>query len=214
MQAVILSAGPGMRLWPLTEELPKCLIKVRGKPLLEYQLDHLVQFGITKVVVTAQRRHERIITAEVARLQANIVLSVEDEILGTAGGLRKALELVEDDNILVMNADDLTDVNINELCSLGTPAICVTRAQSNFGVINLNGERVISFEEKPILPYYTSVGWYYLSRDIRLPNTGMLENDVFPRLANEGKLKAHYHKGFWVTINTMKDINEAEKRLG
>lgn len=202
-----------MRLWPMTKDVPKCFVKVRGKSLLEYQMEHLSQFGISKVVLTVQRRHERIAKFEAERIKADITLSVEDKILGTAGGLRKALSFIEEDNTLVMNADDLTDVDIKELCSLGTPAICVTLPRSIFGIVKVAGNRVTSFEEKPILPYYTSVGWYYLPQDIELPKTGSLEREVFPRLANEDRLKAHYHQGFWVTVNTMKDIEEAEKCL-
>jgi len=210
-EAIILSAGEGMRLKPLSDEVPKCLVRIKGKTLLEYQLEHLRSFGINRVVVTIPQSLATRTISELEELREDeqIILSIEDEILGTAGGLRQALAFIESAPI-VLNADDLADVNINDLSRLGTPTISITQIRSPFGIISIDGNQAINFKEKPLLPYFTSLGWYYLPKQMVLPEKGSLERDVFPRLAREGLLKIYIHQGRWTTINTLKDIMEAE----
>ena len=209
-EAVILSAGEGLRLGAISSILPKCLIEVKGRLLLQYQMDHLRQFGITKVVVAVQNRFETVMRLG---MQDGVTLSLEDEPHGTAATLKQALKYIEGETLMVINADDIADIDINEVANLGAPTICIYPARSNFGVVHLDGNEVLSFEEKPSLPYHTSLGWYHLSTDTPLPDVGSLERDVFPDLAAQGVLRAHYHGGFWVTINTLKDIKEAEEVL-
>ena len=209
-EAVILSAGEGLRLGAISSILPKCLVKVKGRPLLQYQMDHLRQFGIVKIVVTVQSKHEGIMRQEMGD---SVILSLEDKPCGTAAGLKLALRFIEEETLIVANADDIADIDITGLANIGAPAICIYPARYNFGVVHLDGNKVLSFEEKPALPFYTSLGWYCLSSDTPLPDVGSLERDVFPNLVVRGLLRAHYHGGFWVTINTLKDIKEAEEAL-
>ena len=71
----------------------------------------------------------------------------------------------------------------------------------------------LAFKEKPLLPYWANLGMHLLNKKIKFPNSGSLESDVLPKLASSGKLKAFKHTGHWITINTMKELEEAGNML-
>jgi len=93
MQGIILSAGFGTRLRPLTDKIPKPLLHVGGRPLIHYSLLLLRKYGITEVVINVHYHAEKIIETigDGSRLGMNITYSQEEEILGTGGGIRKIL---------------------------------------------------------------------------------------------------------------------------
>ena len=76
---------------------------------------------------------------------------------------------------------------------------------------NIEGEKIVQFREKPMIPYWANVGLHLFNKDVKFPETGSLENDVLPVLAKQGKLKAYKHEGFWHTVNTVKDLEEVEE---
>jgi len=216
-EAIILSAGEGLRLWPITEELPKCLVKVKDKPILEYQIERLKRFGIKKFIVTVRKDHQYISKVEVARLSnkldVDIGISVEGTILGTAGGTKKAMKYIDGNTFMVINGDDIADVDVAEFLMLEPPAIVVSRPRSQFGVVRVEKGKVISFGEKAKLDILVNMGWYHLDKEIKdmLPDIGSLEYEVFPKLT--GRLRAYIHEGMWVTVNSIKDIQSAEEVL-
>jgi NDP-sugar pyrophosphorylase family protein len=91
--------------------------------------------------------------------------------------------------------------------------IVVAPLVSQFGVVDLDGERVTGFREAPRLPYWVNSGVYVLDAEAldRLPERGDHEQSTFPELAAEGKLFAFRHEGLWITVNTPKDLLRAEE---
>ena len=110
---------------------------------------------------------------------------------------------------ILNNVDDITDINLKELGELGSDAICLARFRCPAGVVEVEDGVVKGFVEKPLLDTWVSCGVYLLNKDLPLPEKGSIEYEVFPRT----KLKAFKHEGIWVTINTQKDLEEAEKSL-
>ena len=209
MEAIILTGGLGKRLRPATEDLPKAMVPVNGKPLLQYQLDMLNRYSIEKMVLACGYKWE-----EIKKYYGNkFIYSVEDEPLGTAGAVRNAIEHINGDEFIVLNADDITDIDVSRFMELGSNATAVAHFHSNFGIVDIKDGKIVQFKEKPLMPYWANVGLHLLNKDVKFPEKGSLENNVLPQLAKQGMLKAYKHNGFWQTVNTVKDLEEVEAFL-
>src|SRR3989338_170464 len=214
MDIIILAGGQAKRLRPMTDGMAKCMVQINGKPMLQYHLEFLKKYkAVNKVVVACGYRWESI----KQHYGDELVYSVENEPLGTAGAVKLALEHVDGDEFLCLNSDDINNVNIDELIKMGSNTTVVCRFHSQFGIVDLDDCLIKKFEEKPLLPYWANSGMHLLNKNIDFPEKGSLEHDVLPKLALQGKLKAFKHTGHWVTINTMKELEEAGevlKKLG
>ena len=207
MDAVIIAGGKGNRMEGYT---PKALVVAKGRPIISYQIEYLLKSGINKIVLALGYKAEKIIEYTKSRYpDAKMDYTIEKQLLGTAGGLKLALQKSDAEYVVVLNCDDINNIDISKLQELKENAICVAHPQLQFGQITeKNGYAV--FEEKPMLDIWVSCGWYLFNRaDILkyLPDKGMLEYDVFPKI----KLRLFKHEGFWKTLNTKKDIIEFKK---
>ncbi|NOQ81888.1 MAG: NTP transferase domain-containing protein, partial [Methylophaga sp.] len=118
MKAMILAAGRGERMRPLTDQTPKPLLTAAGKPLIEYTVEALVTAGITDIVINLAHLGEKIqhYLGDGSRYQARIIYSDEGETgLETAGGIKKALPLLGDNTFLVVNGDISSDFPFDSL---------------------------------------------------------------------------------------------------
>ena len=210
MDAVIIAGGEGKRMG---SELPKALVKAKGKPILAWQIDYLLKSSIDKIILAIGHKAEDIVDY-VRNNYGNkqVDFTIEKKLLGTAGAVKLALQKCNSEFVLVLNCDDLTDIDISKLEAKKENTICVAHPSLHFGrVAEKNGYAV--FEEKPMLNDWVSCGWYLLNREEMLkilPDKGMLEYDVFPKI----RLRLYKHKGFWKTFNTQKDVEEFEEAKG
>lgn len=222
--AIILAGGVGLRLRPLTDDRPKAMVEVAGRPLLDWILTWLRNNQIRRVVIGVAYRGESIIEhlGDGSSLGLKVDYSTHTVEGGTAEGFRLAIERhVNDSTFFAINGDELTDVALQTLASFhnrqkATATITVAPLRSPFAVVELEGSDIVSFHEKPLIDsVHVSVGVYVFQREILdyLPRTGDIERTAFPRLAAERKLTAYRHEGFWMTVNTMKDLTELGKRL-
>jgi len=213
-----------LRLRPLTTDNPKAMVIVAGKPLLHWIIEWLKQNQIFNVVIGVAYRKEKIIDYFGDGKQFGVRIRYSEHTVegGTAEGFRLAISrFVDDDIFLGMNGDELVDIPISEFVDFhrsagGTATIAVGPLRSPYGVVEIKDNDVIGFKEKPILfSHLVSVGTYVFSREIMnyLPERGDIERTCFPELAAARKLKAYVHKGFWATINTIKDLEDVEKQL-
>jgi MurNAc alpha-1-phosphate uridylyltransferase len=116
MRAMLFAAGLGTRLKPFTDFHPKALVQVNGKPLLQRNIEYLKSFGISEIVINVHHFASQIYSflKENQNFDCSITISDEsDELLETGGGLKKAKNLLGGEAFLVMNADILTDLNLN-----------------------------------------------------------------------------------------------------
>ncbi len=227
--ALILAGGYGKRLRPLTEDRPKPLIEVAGKPIIVWQIEWLRSFGITDFVILAGYHKEKLIEAlgSGSKLGVSITYAVEDEPLGTGGAIRNArLSYSAQDKFLVINGDIITNVNPLELLkALDRPgvlaAMALVQLRSPYGIVEFSRESnlVKSFQEKPVLrDYWINAGVYSMRPSIfeYLPVKGDVEKETFPRLAAEGRLAAvtfDLDRYYWRSIDTYKDLEEASYEL-
>jgi len=208
--AIILCGGQGKRLRPLTDNIPKCLLPINGKPLLEFQVDLLRKHGVDTIILACGYMSDML----KEKYGDQFIYSVEDKPLGTGGALKKALEFVKDEEFFLVYCDEITDIDLDKLKALGSNTIVVSTFNCRFGIVELDGEKVKHFKQKPILDnIWASIGFYYLNKNIKneLPAEGSMERTLFEN--PKFKLKAYKHTGTWLTVNTRKDKEEAEKFL-
>lgn len=223
--AVILVGGAGLRMLPLTEDMPKCMIQLHSKPLIHWTLTWLKKHGFKHIILGVAYRKEVIIRyIKENPMDINIDFS-EHTIEGETGeGFRLAIQrYVNDENFLAMNGDEFTNLNVQKFAEFHlkhkpVATIAVSPMKSPFGILEINGNDVVGFKEKPILEdKLVSIGIYIFNRAILdyLPTRGAIENTTFPVLAKNELLKA-YRLGEnerWLTINSIKDLSVAEKEF-
>jgi len=224
MQAVILAGGFGKRLAPLTSEVPKPLLPVGGRPILVRQIEWLRGFGVADVVLAVGYLKHKIFEAlgDGRRFGVRIFYSVEEEPLGTGGAIKNAELFITDDVFVVLNGDVLTNLSLDKLVeALGDAdgAIALVPLRSPYGIVEFDaGGYVTHFREKPLLEgFYINAGVYALRRRVlsELPDRGNIEETLFPRLAQQRRLKAVvYRDVFWKSVDSLKDLEEVDRFFG
>ncbi len=221
MEAIILAGGKAERLGEVAGRRPKALVEVAGKPLAVYQVAHLAQAGVDRVLVSCASGQEKAFASALCGIGPEIVPVGEPEPLGRGGGIRLAASARrERGNLFALNGDELVDVDLTALLehhrgNAAAATITVVPLRSPFGVVDLDGDVVRGFREAPTLEHWVSCGVYVLGDDAlaRLPERGDHETTTFPELAAEGRLRAHRHEGVWLTVNTPKDLRLANDYL-
>ena len=222
MEAIVLAGGKAERMGDAAGGRPKSLVDVAGRPLLAYQVGRLAAAGVGRVIVScaADQGHE--FTAGLAGLGVEIVCAEEPERLGRGGGIKfAARQREESGDLFAMNGDELVDVDFSALLGrhrdTGAAAtVSVARPASPFGVVELDGDDVISgFSEGGRIPYWVNCGVYVLGEEAieRFPEVGDHESTAFPELAAEGRLRAYRHEGLWLTVNTPKELRRAQEHV-
>jgi mannose-1-phosphate guanylyltransferase len=223
--AVILAGGSGLRMRPLTEDTPKCMIPLHGKPLIYWIIDWLKSYGIKHVVMGVAYRKEVIIKYLTENNQGIKIDFSEHSVEGETGeGFRLAISrFVKDEDFLAMNGDELTNLNLDKLedahlSKKPVATIVVSPMRSPFGILELEDDNIVAFHEKILLENtLVSIGIYLFNQKLLsyLPTTGSIEKVVFPQIAKERQLKAYrLGKGeSWLTINSIKELSLAEKEF-
>ncbi len=216
MKAVIMAGGIGSRLRPLTDRIPKPMVKIIDKPVLEYTIEHLKDCGFTDVAITLCYRPSVIIRhfKDGSKWGVNIEYFIEQTPLGTAGGVALAAKDCGSD-VLVVSGDAFTDMDFSELVDFheksgATATLAVKEVEDprSFGVVECdkNG-RVLRFREKPERPLSNTVnmGVYVMDKsalDLVPENTKYdFAKDLFPRL--DGSLYAMKTDCYWSDIGTL-----------
>jgi mannose-1-phosphate guanylyltransferase len=223
MKAVILAGGFGKRLKPLTNDRPKPMVEVAGIPILEWQINWLRSHNIREIVICVGYLKETVLNyiGSGQKFGVSVGYSVEEEPLGTGGALKNAKSLISGENFIAMNGDILTDLDpwklVGDQSKDCVGSIAAVALRSPFGIIEIKDGYAKGFREKPILrDYWINAGVYCLSTKILeiLPDQGNLEATTLPRLASEGKIRVtRYENVHWRSIDTHKDIEEAQKEF-
>jgi NDP-sugar pyrophosphorylase family protein len=225
LYALIIAGGAGERLRPLTNDRPKNLVPVAGKPIAERQIAWLKEGGVTDVVFLTHymadvlQAHFRDGTGFGVRVH----YSHEKEPLGRGGALKLAFPVVPESEpyVVACNSDILTDQPITELIDFhqakrSVATMMLSPLRSPFGVVDVAEDgRVESFREKPELPHWVNAGIYVLSREFfpLLPDKGDHETTAFPQLASEGRLFGLKSYAYWRPVDSIKDVSEADREL-
>ncbi len=231
MKGVILAGGLGTRLHPVTLEMPKPLLTVKRRPILNHLLDLFKKHGIDQPTILInkghledyqwwQRRYEK-------EVPANLELVVEPEPLGTFGGLKIIKDKLTEPFIL-SNGDELKDFDLSALVvahkensakPAATIALVEVENPSDYGVPVLEGDKITQFLEKPQSPpsNFISSGLYVVEPEIFQyadwsKGFLMIERDIFPKVAAAGKLAGYKVKnGKWYDCGTFSRWEKAIK---
>lgn len=217
MRAVILAGGYGKRLRPLTDNIPKTLVEVSGRPIIDWQVRWLKTHGITSYVLLVGYLKEKVIDYFENRkggLGIEVEYSEEKTPLGTAGALKNAEHLLKnDEQFFMLNGDNITNIEVSKM-HLGSDvaSIALVPLRSTYGVTHLEGDRIARFDEKPVIKdYWMNSGVYLMSREIlkRIPKEGNLENTTFVELSKEKRLGAcKFPDAYFKGVDSIKDMEE------
>lgn len=237
MKALILSAGLGNRLRPLTEKTPKPLLPINGKPLLSYHLESLYKYGVRDILINTHHLHEQIdefVKNNKDKFDGLRVQTVfEENLLGGAGTLKSNSSFFEgEENFFVVYGDVLTNINYGNLlnvhkekCGIATIASYVEEYPESKGIISFDeNDRILKFIEKPkpeqVISKYANAGMYVLSKNVlkylnsfdKIPFD--FGHDLFPYLIEKNE-KMYVYKMYetLLDIGTLESYNKAQDML-
>lgn len=220
MRAIVLSAGYGTRLWPLTEDRTKPAIPILGKPLVGYVAEYLAGYGIDEIVVNLHHRPDSVRKALGDGEQFGVKLHYveEPEILGTSGALDNAHEYFRDDTFVVVNGKIITDIDLSKAFethrksdALATLVLLPNSRRELFSVVNTQDGLITNFggmpkptDENPLM--FTGIQIFeprifdYIPKGVFSHST----TDVFPQAIAKGeRIAAHVAKGMWRELSTL-----------
>jgi NDP-sugar pyrophosphorylase family protein len=234
--AVILAAGRGTRLKPLTDETPKPLLPVAGRPLITYGLGLLRWYGFREVVVNVHHLGEKIMAAigDGSRHGIGVRYSVEHELLDTGGGIRRAATLVSDrfppeKPLVVLNADIICEVPLDRVLAahvernaLATFVLREDPEATRYGVFGIDGSgRIRRFLGRGAPPtglrelMFASVQVLAPELVAAMPEGPFSSmHDLYPRLfAADGAFFGFRYTGIWHVVDTAADLAATEQSL-
>jgi len=225
-KVVILAGGKGTRLRPLTYEVPKALLPIHGKTLTEHLFDLFKKYEIKDMLISVGYLKEKIMeyVADGVRFGVDVGYIEEDKPLGTAGPVKLARHKLND-TFIVTNGDELKDIDLEEMYKLHkennalvTIALTTVDDPSEYGVARLAGSKILEFVEKPKKGKSPSnlinSGLYIVEPEVinMIPDgKAMFEKDVFPKLAEKGKLFGYPFSGQWFDTGNMDRYEKAIK---
>lgn len=223
VQAVIMAGGRGKRLSPLTDTVPKPMLKLGGKPIIEHNIDRLISFGIKKIYISVKYLGEQIVEyfGDGSSKGIQIEYVWEDKPLGTAGALA-LIEGLHTEHILLMNSDLFSNVNFESLYlklieEQADMSVASTEYKIDvpYAVFETDGSKVTSFKEKPSFIYHSNAGVYILKRELinKIPKGEFCDiTDVMEKLVSEnGKLVYDPIIGYWIDIGKPVDYQHAQE---
>lgn len=232
MKAVILVGGEGTRLRPLTYDVPKQMLPIVGRPLLERVLEHLGHHGVDEAVLSLGYLPDAFMAAYPEGVAAGVrlIYAVEPEPYDTAGAVRYAADVGKvDDTFVVLNGDVLTDVDVSALVDFhrarraeGTISLHPVDDPSRFGVVVTGADgQVSSFVEKPPADQaptnLINAGIYVLEAAaldrIPLGRRVSIERQTFPAMVGDGRLFALADDAYWLDAGTPAAYLEAHRDL-
>ncbi|UHS62665.1 nucleotidyltransferase family protein [Agrobacterium vaccinii] len=232
-QAMVLAAGLGTRMRPITDTIPKPLVQIAGRPMIDYVLDALVEAGVETIVVNIHHHAEQMVAHLATRKDVEIRISDETaQLMNSGGGLAKGLKLLEPGPVLVMNADLFwvgeiagQPTNLHRLSTFFDPAVmdmamlCVDMDRTT----GHNGKKDFNLAEDGRLTRYNEgephpvVYAGAIAMETRLlddaPADAFNLNIYFDRAISDNRLFGLSLDGQWITVGTPDAIEDAERTI-
>ncbi len=223
MKAVIMAGGLGTRLRPLTNVMPKHILPILGKPMIEYVINSMVSAGFDDIILTTGHIHEKIVevVGDATQYGARALYSIESKPLGTAGSVKRVSAFL-DDTFIVGSGDVLADVNLRELYefhkkkgAMATMALTEVENPTEYGIVGLdNNSKIVKFKEKPleyeVFSNLINAGIYVLEPEALdyVPKETMFDfsKNLFPVLLEKGVLYGMPIKGLWRDVGRPADL--------
>ena len=208
MKVMILAAGYGKRLLPLTKETPKPLLKIGDKTLIQHNIEHLIKNDFTEFVINISHLGHMIENHVKEKFSnINIEFSKEDKPLGTGGGILNAIDLLGDENFLVMNSDIFHKIGIKNLPKEVDAAHLIGVPNPSH---NQEGDFCIKDNNKVALDEFNDLTWSGISiinpiifkeKNFRSGSFNIWDT-VLPNYLNNGNVSAHKSNDLWIDVGT------------
>lgn len=225
VDVVIMAGGEGTRLRPLTENIPKPLLKVGDKPVLEHNLNRLYVYGMDDFWISVNYLGNQIedFFGDGSNNNVNIEYVREDKPLGTIGAVSK-IDNFKHDYILITNSDILTNLDYENLflhfLDENADMAVVTipyKVDIPYAVLETTNGHVMSLKEKPTFTYYSNGGIYLMKREVagQIPKNRYFDaTDLMEKLISAGKkVISHPFTGYWLDIGKHEDLQKAQKDI-
>ena len=222
-ECMIMAGGRGKRLSPLTDSVPKPMLLLGDKPIIEYNIDRLISFGVKKIYISVKYLGEQIENYFGNGSKKGITIEYiwEDMPLGTAGAL-SLLDNVNTDHILLMNSDLFTDVDFEDLYldlidQNADMVVASTEYKVDvpYAVFETEKNTVVNFKEKPSYIYHSNAGIYIFKKELinKIPKNQFFDiTDLMDNLVQEGgKLIHNPIHGYWIDIGNPSDFKQAKE---
>ncbi len=223
MKVVILAGGEGQRLQPLTADRHKAMVEIGGQPILEHLIGIFLRQGFCEFVVALGHKQQSIVDwqARVPMPGAQVTLVDTGTDCGTGGRLLRLRKLIGEAPFLLTWCDGLADIDLSALLAFHQrhgrlATVTAVHPPSRFGVLELAGEQVSRFSEKPVVQQQWVNGAFFVLQPEVLDHVAddatMLELQPMHDLVADGQLMAYRHEGFWACMDTVAD-QQALQRL-
>jgi dTDP-glucose pyrophosphorylase len=225
LDAVIMAGGRGERLRPLTDSIPKPLLKIGDKPIVEYNVDSLAAYGVHNIWVSIRYLGKQISEYFGDGSSKNLTIQYVDEFeaLGTIGAV-SLIENFEHDIILLLNSDILTNLDYEEFLldfmESGADMSIATIPYSikvPYAVLETTNNHVVSFREKPTYTYYSNGGIYLIKRSILkyIPKSSFFNATDLMEILLKLNLKVSSFPivGYWLDIGNPEDFAKAQEDI-
>jgi dTDP-glucose pyrophosphorylase len=221
---VLMAGGFGKRLKPLTDNIPKPLIKVGTKPILQGILEQFIDAGFYNFFISTHYKSEMVreFFGDGSNWNVNIKYIHEDKPLGTAGGLGLLPKNIRDLPILIMNGDLLTKVDFKELLNFhlkngGDATMCVREYdfQVPYGVVKSKDHQIIAIEEKPKHTFFVNAGIYVLDKSMIKGLNGDkyvdMPNLIEKKINSNGQVNMFPIHEYWLDIGHINHLDQAQQ---
>lgn len=226
MKAVILAAGKGVRMLPLTLDKPKVLIEIHGKPFLWYVIENLKRAGVTEFAIVANHRIEKV-REFLEKYKFKATLIHQPEPIGTGDAVKQAHNFCGQDNFIIVSGDNLYAVeDLKAIQKKDSFCYIVGKEVQDwhkYGVLVTEGDTLVKIMEKPkdFVGNLVNVGLYKCTADIwpaldkiGLSSRGEYEfTDALSILAKEGKVKVLKLQKYWLDLGCKEDVGKIERFL-
>lgn len=223
VDAVLMAGGKGKRLQPLTLETPKPLLKVAGKPIIDYNIENLMRYGVKNIFVTVNYLHEQIEEHFAVPYNGQQIQCMrEGQYLGTIGSINIIKEW-QNDTILLMNSDLFTNIDFESFyihfkkhnADMSVAAVPYN-VNIPYGIFELENTREIKgIKEKPCFYYYANAGIYLIKRELldAVPKDTFYDaTDFMEKLIKLGKKVIRFPiAGYWVDIGKPEDFKSVQE---
>lgn len=224
-QAVILAGGKGADMRPLTYEVPKALIPVKGKPVIEYTIETLRDAGVKDIIIAIGHMGDKIKEALGAgqKYGVRISYSEEHEPAGSAGALKLAQALIHSEPFWVVNGDILADINLQDIIEfhqdkpyIGTVVLTVAKQPKGYGSVQLRGDKILKFIKRASdkESHLVDAGIYLFDQRIfdHIPKNKPIDlEEAFAPMAKQGNLGGYLFEGKWFEVSTPENYEQAIK---
>ena len=228
-KVVILTGGKGLKLRPFTYEMPKALLPIHGKPLLQHTIENIAKSGFKDIIISTGYLGNKI--KEYFKDGSNFGVRItyvehKGKETGTSGALLKVKKEIEESPFILWYGDVLADVDLFDMLdfhksnkALVTMGITSVEKASDWGVVNLKGLNVINFTERPSekisISHLINAGVYVIEPELldHIPKDSKgLEIDILPKLAQKGELSGYSLCGQWFDVGSLANYERAVKK--